>query len=184
MKHGGILLEPEWTKNRKPGFIALPDALLKELQRQKKGKHATRPLLQVPTHTARMLDRDLQAAGIPKNTDEGKIDFHVFRTTFTTLVIESGANPKEAQELARHSTPDLTMNTYARARSDRLADITDSVAEGIGIGCSRVSEEPQERAQHGSAPKSCPPQGRHKVRGTMCGDENNRASLSSRNTVA
>ncbi len=133
MKHGGVLLEPEWTKNRKPGFIALPDVLLKELKGQRGAKHAPHPLLQVPTHTARMLDRDLQAAAIPKNTDEGKVDFHAFRTTFTTLVLESGANPKEAQELARHSTPGLTMNTYARARNGRLAEITDSVAQSIWL---------------------------------------------------
>ena len=34
-------------------------------------------------------------------TDEGKLDFHALRTTFTTLVLESGATVKEMQTLCR-----------------------------------------------------------------------------------
>ena len=50
----------------------------------------------------------------------GKIDFHACRTACVNLVLESGATVTEAQELARHSTPDLTMNVYGRTREDRL----------------------------------------------------------------
>lgn len=52
-------------------------------------------------------DRDIKAAGIPKATAEGKLDFHSPRVAFTTFVIESGANVKEAQTLLRQSAPDL-----------------------------------------------------------------------------
>jgi len=38
------------------------------------------------------------------------------------LVIETGVTVKEAQELARHSTPELTMNTYGRVREARLEE--------------------------------------------------------------
>ncbi len=50
---------------------------------------------------------------------------------FVTLIIEAGANPKEGQTLARHSTPQLTMNVYARARNDRLSDLVEKVGNSI-----------------------------------------------------
>jgi hypothetical protein len=48
-----------------------------------------------------------------------------------TLSIESGANLKEAQELARHSDPRLTMNIYAKARSSRMKELAESVSQRI-----------------------------------------------------
>ncbi len=53
---------------------------------------------------------------------------------YTTIVIESGATVKEAQALARHSTPVLTMNTYARARNERLAEVAEAVGKVVNIG--------------------------------------------------
>ena len=41
---------------------------------------------------------------------------------FINLILERGeVTPKEAQDLARHSTLDMTMNTYGRVREERLA---------------------------------------------------------------
>ncbi len=37
--------------------------------------------------------------------------------------------PKEAQELARHGTLELTMNVYGRVRQGRLAHIVEDVGE-------------------------------------------------------
>jgi len=77
------------------------------------------------------MDKDLDATGIPKCTAEGKVDFHASRTAYLSLVIEAGASVKEAMVLGRHSSPDLTMNTYARARENRLAELTEKVAKTI-----------------------------------------------------
>ncbi len=129
---GGLVLEAVWTKNRKPGFQPLPAALATLLQEMCAGISKNVSLLLVPSHPARSLDIDLAAAGIPKWTDEGKVDFHSLRNAFTTLVIESGANVKEAQSLLRHSTPELTMNVYARARSERLGELANKVGEHLG----------------------------------------------------
>ena len=52
-------------------------------------------------------------------------------TAYLSLVIEAGASVKEAMVLGRHSNPDLTMNTYARARENRLAELTEKVAKTI-----------------------------------------------------
>jgi hypothetical protein len=53
---------------------------------------------------------------------------------YVSFVLEAGASAKEAQALARHSTPDLTMNVYARARDTRLAEVAEKVAEQVRPG--------------------------------------------------
>ena len=42
-----------------------------------------------------------------------------------TFVVESGASVKEGQTLARHATPDLTSNVHAKARTERLHELTE-----------------------------------------------------------
>jgi len=49
------------------------------------------------------------------------VDFHALRHTYISRVVESGASVKVAQELARHSTPTLTIGRYAHARIYDLA---------------------------------------------------------------
>ena len=91
------------------------------------------PLLYVPSHPARTLDRLLQQGGIPKVTIEGKVDFHACRVTYINLVLDHGATVKEAQALARHTTPDMTMTVYARTRQDHLAATVERVAASVAV---------------------------------------------------
>jgi len=106
-------------------------------------------LLYVPSHPARDLDEDLEQAGIPKRTPEGKLDFHSARVAYVSWILEGGASPKEAQELARHSTAALTMNVYARARSGRLAEVTEAVGQTVrGLS----TTEAQSKNGHGVKP--------------------------------
>jgi integrase len=59
---------------------------------------------------AAMLRQDLALAGIPYRDDMGRVvDFHALRHSYITLLSRSGVAPRVAQELARHSTLDLTM---------------------------------------------------------------------------
>ena len=92
----GLYLHAEWTKNRRDGFQPLPKDLAERLFEASKDKNPNNQLLRVTGHPARELAVDLEAAGIPKWTEEGKIDFHSLRVTFVTLIIEAGANVKEA----------------------------------------------------------------------------------------
>ncbi|OHB73021.1 MAG: hypothetical protein A2Z25_09870, partial [Planctomycetes bacterium RBG_16_55_9] len=124
--NGGLKLDPAWTKNRRPGFQPLPQRIVQQLESlcasgivpflyQKFFREFAYPqdaLLYVPSHPSRDLDQILRAAAIPKRTAEGKVAFHGLRTSFVTLAYESGATHREAMELARHSTPGLTANTY------------------------------------------------------------------------
>ncbi len=72
-------------------------------------------LLYVPGQAAKIMSKDLAVAGIPEQTASGKLDFHALRTAFVNLVEYGQVSPKEAQDLARHSTPDLTFNVYGRS---------------------------------------------------------------------
>jgi integrase len=70
---------------------------------------------------AEMLQVDLKAAGISYKTRDGVCDFHSLRAVYITELAEAGVDMKSMQTLARHSTPVLTMNVYAKARSETLA---------------------------------------------------------------
>jgi len=72
-----------------------------------------RPLFRVPAGLVRILNRDLNAAGIKKKDERGRtLDVHALRTSFGTLLSKGGVAPRTAQAAMRHSTIDLTMNTY------------------------------------------------------------------------
>jgi integrase len=129
---GGLVLESAWTKNREAGFMWLPADLVRRLAETCQAKLPEARLLKISEHHAgRQLQRDLKNIGIEPCTPEGKVDFHALRNTAITLSIESGANLKEAQELARHSDPRLTMNIYAKARSSRMKELAESVSQRI-----------------------------------------------------
>jgi len=65
--------------------------------------------------TADVLKEDLQAAGIPYADDQGNVfDFHGLRVECASLLINSGVDPKQAQEIMRHSSIGLTMDIYAK----------------------------------------------------------------------
>ena len=142
-----LRLDAKWTKNRKPGFQPLSKGVVERLKafaenrealelykrflRESDSNSETRSnaLLYIPSNTSRMMDEDLKAAGIPKHTAEGKVDFHACRVAYISFIIEAGATVKEAQTMARHSSPDLTMNTYARVRESRCSDLVEKVSE-------------------------------------------------------
>ncbi len=61
----------------------------------------------------KVLKADLLAAGIDYVNHQGQVlDFHSLRYTFCTMLSQSGASPRMAQALMRHSDINLTMSTY------------------------------------------------------------------------
>ena len=96
-------------------------------KREGKKTPPANPLLYVPQNSATSLKKDLLAAGIPPVTEKGYLYFHALRTAYINFVLDSGANVKTAQELARHSTPDMTMNVYGRARDEKMREAVESV---------------------------------------------------------
>ncbi len=58
---------------------------------------------------------DMDKAGVPRKTDEGKLDFHALgRTSLASNLANSGAPLTLAQKIMRHSDPRLTANVYTR----------------------------------------------------------------------
>ena len=96
-----------------------------------------------PSHTARDLDIDLEAAGIPKHAPGGKLDFHACRVAYINFVIESGVTVKEAQVLARHATPEMTLNVYGRTQEERLSQAVEKVAENLTPSKNRATCVPR-----------------------------------------
>ena len=111
------------------------------------------PVLPLPRKTAKMMRVDLRRARaawikqgrgkVERRTrwksdflrtvdHEGQVcDFHALRHTYITRLVSSGASVKVAQELARHSTPMLTIGRYAHTRLHGLTQALDNLP-GVG----------------------------------------------------
>lgn len=71
------------------------------------------PLFDVPKTLSRVLDKDLEFAGIPKYNGNGEVfDVHAFRTTFCSHMAATGVPIQTAYVAMRHSDPKLTMKSY------------------------------------------------------------------------
>jgi integrase len=56
------------------------------------------------------------------------------RVAYSTHLVESGADVKTVQELARHSDPRITLAVYAKARKERLANAAELVGRAVLAG--------------------------------------------------
>ena len=82
---------------------------------------ADMPLLYVPSALVKILNRDMDAAGIPKRDDRGRtVDVHALRHTFASHLVAAGVAPRVAQAALRHSSLELTMQLYT---DPRLLDV-------------------------------------------------------------
>ncbi len=114
-----VTVKAGYSKNRRTSIQPLPGDVAESLRTYLDGKPAQLPLWPGAWHkdAAEMLRLDLAAAGIPYRDGAGCVaDFHALRHSYITLLERSGASPKLAQELARHSDIRLTMNVYTHAR--------------------------------------------------------------------
>ncbi|MCL4191399.1 MAG: tyrosine-type recombinase/integrase, partial [Thermoguttaceae bacterium] len=134
------------------------------------------PLFTVPAGLVRILDRDLAAAGIPKRDDRGRtVDVHALRHTFGTLLSKCGVAPRTAQAAMRHSTIDLTMNTYT---DPRLLDVAGAVASLPSLSLATGQQEATVAASRTGtedspaswfAPKFAPQSGKRCISGSIPG---------------
>jgi integrase len=88
------------------------------------------PVVAVPNYAAAVLADDLEACGIEPANEDGVVDFHALRATYITLLFESGADPKEVQKLARHSTITLTLDKYVKKTAQSLRTALEGEKEG------------------------------------------------------
>lgn len=137
------------------------------------GRPKAKPLWNVANaQTADWLRADMKAAGLSSKEGKVVVDFHSLRQTFVTGLALAGVVPKIAQQLARHSTINLTMNSYAkvndvheRAAVERL-HLPDSLTHPLTHGSTLIrrkrsamvgNEKPPAKQQPKRGDKEKPP---------------------------
>lgn len=100
------------SKHRKKDTLPLHADLVKEVRAWLTGLAIDEPLFPLlgKRKAYKMIQRDLEEAEIPYETEEGLADFHAAgRHTHITGLLKSGVSLVEAKELARHSDVRMTM---------------------------------------------------------------------------
>ena len=164
LENEALRLDPNWTKNRKPGLQPVPRSLLERLlafaaagfpdkiyratyaRSQSINLPPKGRLLYVPAHTAAVIYRDMKRAGVDKVTPLGKLDFHALRTAYINFVLrDSTLSPTDMQDMARHGSLDMTKTVYGRARADRMRDAAARISDEICVPCAYPEDEEAER---------------------------------------
>ncbi len=160
-----VTVEAAYSKHRRRDEVPLHLALVAELRPWLSTKPKGAPLWggkwAKQYSAAAMIRRDLDAARTAwigeattekekgqrensdflKHRDQGGevVDFHALRHTFVTNLVNAGVMPKDAMELARHSTITLTMDRYAHVG---IRDTAAAVARLVFPTTSRPTPEP------------------------------------------
>ena len=69
-----------------------------------------------------------------KDRQGHRADFHALRVAYVTMLSNSGVDAKSLQQLARHSTPMLTLNRYARPSAAQVASQVDVLGNLLSPG--------------------------------------------------
>ncbi len=127
LANGLVILEARHSKNRKEQRKFLPESVRKTTQDflQEKSVNETVWPGNWYQNAAEMLRIDLRAAGIQHETGDGILDFHSFRNTSITWMLEAGTPIYIVQRHADHANPAQTMR-YARPKR---GDIDDAVEQ-------------------------------------------------------
>jgi integrase len=129
-----VSLKAGSTKNRRPVTQPVPLALAHALSAWLRGQPAGGPVFLLHHETAKAIRRDLDAAGIPYATDEGRADFHSLRAYYISALVRAGASIKEVQALARHAQPQTTLNHYAKVSARDLRGAVESLPAPAPVG--------------------------------------------------
>lgn len=134
------------SKNKKETCLLLRPEVVAGLRSIKEAK--AKPMDYVFRHQVprvSTLVRDLAAAGIPEVDEQGRrVDFHALRHTFGTNLSASGAHPRVAMEMMRHSDLKLTMKNYTDVAQLPVAQ---ALAALPSFALPVVAEDTQKRTQ-------------------------------------
>lgn len=123
-----VTVEASYSKRRRKDKIFLPRELVPQLQLgHAKPNSPIFPNL-AARKTNKMIRRDLEAASLAYQTDEGKFrDLHSLRHAYITRVWKAGASPIVARKMARHSDLKTTMG-YSHVSPDEEREIADKLS--------------------------------------------------------
>jgi len=133
-----VTVQAGYSKHRRSDVQPIRRDLADLLRPWLVAKKATRPVFNMPDKPIKLIRPDLDAARqawlkearsneernerrqsdfLAYRDGAGRVaDFHALRHTYISRLVASGANIKVAQELARHSTPTLTLGRYAHVQ--------------------------------------------------------------------
>ncbi len=159
-----VTVESGYTKKGKTATTPLSESTAAMLRAFLAHKHPQAHVFDIPGdeernegQTARMIRRDCEAAGVDYvDTEGGKLDFHALRHTFITNVANSGASVKTIQDLARHSTPTLTIGRYAHTTDTERAAAINALPELMPLDESAAATGTDDETGDSSWPTYCP----------------------------
>ncbi len=137
-----ITLRAGYSKHRREDVQPLQPDLAEMLGAWLVGKPTGEPVFRMPHKPVELVRRDLEAARVAwlegggdpdsdflcyTNHAGEKADFHSLRHSFISRLVSSGASVKVCQELARHSSPALTIGRYSHTRLHDLTGALDSL---------------------------------------------------------
>ena len=115
-----ICLKASSTKNRKPADQPIAQALARELRDWIQDRPRGQSVFPLDHDTAKAIRADLDAIGIPYETEEGIADFHSLHAYYISALVRSGAIISEVHRLARHAKPETTLKYYAKVSKHDL----------------------------------------------------------------
>jgi integrase len=122
-----ITLTASSAKNRKLADQPIPSSLVGPLRDWLADKAPGESVFPLHHDTGKAIRSDLEATGIPYETEEGAADFHALRVYYVSLLVRSGRSIKEVQQLARHAKPETTMRHYAKVSINDLHGAVESL---------------------------------------------------------
>ncbi len=136
-----IQLRAATTKSKRADVIAVNDEIAGQLAvaRPKDWKVEARVFASIPKSST--FATDLKAAGLERDLDGKRADFHSLRVTHATLLATSGVSVREAMEQMRHTDIRLTTKVYTDPRLFDLNRAVNTLPRIVG------AEPGQERAR-------------------------------------
>jgi integrase len=103
-----------------------------------------------------MIRRDLEAADIDYEVDGRFADWHSLRHTTASLLIKSGANPKEVQRIMRHRSADLTLSKYTHLYAGQLKATIENLPDFVVEQDEAIMTGTYDCVAENRAEKNCP----------------------------
>jgi integrase len=124
-----VTVPAAYTKNKETACIDLKPETAAQLKAYFAGRLPTTRAFNMPDQPSKMIQKDLEAAGIPYETPDGFADFHSLRHTLGSMLAAGGCHPKVAQSIMRHKDIGLTMNIYTHTLTGQEKQAIDSLPD-------------------------------------------------------
>jgi len=117
-----------YSKRRRTDTVPLKRDVAELFRGYVAGRPKDNPLWKIGrANTAKMIQADLDAAGVEWRNGLVVVEFHSMRQNFATGLARAGVHPKLAQKLVRHSDINLTMGTYTILEASDERDAVESM---------------------------------------------------------